>query len=64
MKFMLLWLIVHCTISAVNSHKNPAIFRGAIFMVRPSPGGVEREVSSVDYVCKQYLAKLACALTT
>ena len=29
-------------------------------MVRPAPGGAEREVSSVNYVCKQYLA---CAFT-
>lgn len=51
-KLVLLWLIVHCTVSGVNSHSTPAIFRGAIFMVRPAPNGAAREVSSVKNVCK------------
>ena len=52
MKLMLLWLIANCLVFGVNSHKDPAIFRGAIFMVRQAPNGTEREVSSVKSICK------------
>ena len=45
-RFILVWLIVHCMVSGViSSH-----FRGGIFMVAPKPGGTQREVSLVDKV--------------
>ena len=42
-RLMLLWLIIHCMIYSVTSSH----FRGGIFMVRPKPGGAEREVSPI-----------------